>query len=156
MFRAHILAQTRKPSRSYQELDTETLHKCAMSHYTSFDGRWVFFLEYSTVFRGSNGIQAVFRSSLHSGTPENRHYNDLFFMFSQTSCRCIIQRKTLQTFVTTRLLTDALSSFSCHRRPKNAIFVLKSSSSVCGFTVARQHLPYKLEKLHAVLSLNRP
>ena len=38
-------------------------------------------LDSFTVFRGSNGIQVVFRSSLQFGTPENRYYNDFFHFF---------------------------------------------------------------------------
>ena len=80
-----------------------------------------------TVFRGSNGIQVVFRSSLHFGTPENRHYN-AFFIFSQTSCRCITQQTAPQNFVVKRVQLMLELSSSRRRRPKTAIFILKSSN----------------------------
>ena len=54
MLHAHIFAQTRKPSRRYQELDPETLHKCAMGHYESVGTRG--FFSYWTFYRFS-GVQ---------------------------------------------------------------------------------------------------
>ena len=85
-------------------------------------------LDSFTVFRGSNGIQVVFRSSLHFGTSENRYYNVFFFHFFKTSCRRIIQGRTPQSFVVK--LDQMVLEFSCSRRgrPQNAILVLKSSS----------------------------
>ena len=84
-------------------------------------------LDYFTVFRGSNGIQVVFRSSLHFGTPENRHHN-AFFHFFKTICRHIIQERNPQSFVVK--LVQMVLEFSCSRRgrPQNAILVLKSSN----------------------------
>ena len=70
-----------KTSRRFNELDPETLQKCAMGHYESFGARDFSFLEYVTAFRGSNGIQVVLRRSLHFGTPENRHYDTFFHFF---------------------------------------------------------------------------
>ena len=97
-----------------------------MDHYESFDGRGFLFVDSFTVFRGSNGIQVVFRSSLHFGTPENRHYFFIFH-FIKTSCRRMIQRNP-QSFVVK--LDQNVLEFSCSRRgrPQNAILVHKSNS----------------------------
>ena len=80
-----------------------------------------------TVFRGSNGIQVVFRSSLHL-EPQKTGTTMFIFIFFKTSCRRIIQGRTPQSFVVK--LDQIVLEFSCSRRgrPQNAILVLKSSS----------------------------
>ena len=86
-------------------------------------------LDSFTVCRGSNGIQVIFRSSLHFGTPKKRHYNAFILNFFKMSCRRIIQRTAPQNFVVklVQLMFELLSS-SRRRRPKNAIFLLRSSN----------------------------
>ena len=57
---ARFIAQTRNPSRRFEELDPEPLHKCSMDHHESFDGRrfsiaWLFY-RFSGVQRDSSRI----------------------------------------------------------------------------------------------------
>ena len=50
--------------------------------HESFGGRGSFIDKTFTDFRGSIGFQVVFRSSLHSGTPENRNHDTLLHFFT--------------------------------------------------------------------------
>ena len=66
-----------------------------MGHYESFGGRGFLLLDSFTVLRGSNGIQVVLRSSLHSGTPENRHYDVFFFFQAEDGIRDVERSRGL-------------------------------------------------------------
>ncbi|CAM9748130.1 unnamed protein product, partial [Sphacelaria rigidula] len=61
------------------------------------------------------------------GTAENR-YHGMIFTFSRTSCRRLSQGKTPENCVAK--LDQLIPIFTCSRkgRPKNAVFILKSSS----------------------------
>ena len=82
---------------------------------------WLFYR-----FSGSNVIQVVLRSSLHFGTPETCTAI-IFFIFSISSCRRIIERRTPQNLVAK--LDQLVLELSCsrQRRPQNAILILESS-----------------------------
>ena len=47
-FQAHVLAQTREPPRSYEELDPERVRECTTDHYRIF--LWMSFLHSMTSF----------------------------------------------------------------------------------------------------------
>ena len=85
-------------------------------------------LDSFTVFRGSNGIQVVFRSSLHFWTPETGTTMFFFIYIFKTICRHTIQGRNPQSFVVKLDQMVLEFSCSCRGRPQNAILVLKSSN----------------------------
>lgn len=84
-----------KLSRTHQELDPETFHKCATDHYTIFDPQ-VFFATFLLFFGGPTRSKSCFCSCLHCGTPDSRNYG--FFISLRTVTRHLTQTRAPQKF----------------------------------------------------------
>lgn len=100
-----------------------------MCHYATFYERgFLYFLSFSPFFGGPTGSKSFFEVVSILG-PQKTGITIFFFIFSQTMCLGITQGWAPQIFVAQ--LDQMMLHFPCsrQRRPKNDVFILKSSNS---------------------------
>ena len=89
--------------------------------------RFFYCLTLLPFFGGPTGFKSYFEVVSILG-PQKTGTTMIFFFFSKTICRRIIQRTAPQNFVVKFVQLVLELSFSRRRRAKNAIFILKSSN----------------------------
>ena len=149
MFHAHTLAQTRKPSSRYRELDPETLHKCAMDHCESvvargFSSYWIFY-RFSGVQRDPSRFK-TWSPFWDPGRPALRYY----FSFFQNRSVAALSKEGIHKILWQNSMNWCLNNhFHVTKGPKKLFSYL--NQVVCGFTAAQQSTSHKRKILHAVL-----